>query len=391
LIRDVKSRESHAVASIVLIVVASACGGSTTGPSPTAPHVTSITPNAGSNEGGTSVTISGTNFAAGAGVTIGGAAATNVAVANPTTITATTPAHVAGSADVVVTINGQAASLAAGFIYVINSPPVISAVTVKGSKPREPASFADLDETVKVSATVIDAETPVSQLTFAWSSEVGTFSGSGANVTWTAPHTFATPGTATLRLLVTEKFQGTGPGGQPIDGANAVSTTMSVRLHNSSKEVGDLAVDFLTAFSQQKDPLSVVGNFTTNCRGRADELSDVQHNQVDFTITAWHLGTPDTQVPFSGTCSFPNRIVQGDACSYVPAEWHSLVKAATYHPELKPYIGKTMNVNGTDLVSAVLENDQWKLCASNWDQAAPATFTSLDRSEVIPTTIRFKR
>jgi hypothetical protein len=50
-----------------------------------------------------------------------------------------------------------------------------------------------------------------------------------------------------------------------------------------------------------------------------------------------------------------------------------------------------MNVNGTDLVSAVLENDQWKLCASNWDQAAPATFTSLDRSEVIPTTIRFKR
>ena len=83
--------------------------------------------------------------------------------------------------------------------------------------------------------------------------------------------------------------------------------------------------------------------------------------------------------------------MQGDACSYVPAEWHSLVKAATYHPDVKPYIGKTMNVTGTDLVSAVLENDQWKLCGSNWDQAAPATFTSLDGREVIPTTIRFKR
>src|SRR6476646_10603273 len=48
--------------------------------------------------------------------------------------------------------------------------------------------------------------------------------------------------------------------------------------------------------------------------GTAEELSDVQHNQVDFKITAWHLGLPDTQVPFTGRCSFPNRFVQGDAC-----------------------------------------------------------------------------
>jgi len=125
--------------------------------------------------------------------------------------------------------------------------------------------------------------------------------------------------------------------------------------------------------------------------GTAEELSDVQHNQVDFKITAWHLGLPDTQVPFTGRCSFPNRFVQGDACAYVPAEWHSLVTSAIYKPDVQLYIGKTMNVNGRDLVSAVLENDQWKLCGSNWDQASPATFTSADRREVIPTTIRFKR
>jgi hypothetical protein len=374
-----------------MTVVASACGSSTTGPSSTAPRVTSVSPNAGSNAGGTLVTISGANFAAGASVTMGGAAATDVAVASPTTITATTPAHGAGSADVVVITNGQSASLAAGFIYVVNAPPVISAIVAKGSKPREPAQFADLDEALSVAATVTDAETPASQLTFTWSADAGTFSGSGPNVTWTAPHTFSTPGVINLKLTVIERFQGTGSGGQQFVGENQVGRTIQVRQHNSSKEVGDLAVDFLTAFSQQKDPFTVVGNYSTNCKGRADELADVQHNQVDFTITSWHLGTPDTQVPFAGLCSFPNRIVQGDACAYVPAEWHSLVKAATYHPDVKPYIGKTMNVTGTDLVSAVLENDQWKLCASNWDQAAPATFTSLDRREVIPTTIRFKR
>ena len=53
------------------------------------------------------MTITGTNFAAGATVTFGGAAATNVVVVNSTTITATTPAGSAGA--VTVTVNGQRA------------------------------------------------------------------------------------------------------------------------------------------------------------------------------------------------------------------------------------------------------------------------------------------
>jgi hypothetical protein len=293
---------------------------------------------------------------------------------------------------VTVTVSGQTVSLRGGFTYVANAPPAISSIVVRGSKPREPAQFADLDEAVSVAASVTDAETPVSQLTFAWSADAGSFTGTGATVTWTAPHGFSTPGpgTVTLTLTVTERFQTTNSSGVIVSGENLTKGTTTVHLHNSQKEVADLAVDFLTAFSQQMDPLFVVRNFTTSCPGRSDELSDVQHNQVDFTITSWKVGTPDTRILFTGTCPFPGRIVQGDACAYVPAEWHSLVKSATYHPELKPYIGKTMNVNGTDLVSAVLENDQWKLCGSNWDQAAPATFTSV-RGEVIPTSIRFKR
>ena len=58
-------------------------------PSPT---VSSVSPNSGSTAGGTAVTITGTNFAAGATVTFGGTAATNVVVVSGTQITATTPA-----------------------------------------------------------------------------------------------------------------------------------------------------------------------------------------------------------------------------------------------------------------------------------------------------------
>ena len=56
------------------------------------PTVTSVSPNNGPTAGGTAVTITGTNFAAGATVTFGGTAATNVVVVSSTTITATTPA-----------------------------------------------------------------------------------------------------------------------------------------------------------------------------------------------------------------------------------------------------------------------------------------------------------
>src|SRR5204863_527825 len=55
-----------------------------------APTVSSVAPNSGSTAGGTAVTITGSNFAAGATVTFGAAAATNVVVVSGTQITATT-------------------------------------------------------------------------------------------------------------------------------------------------------------------------------------------------------------------------------------------------------------------------------------------------------------
>jgi hypothetical protein len=68
-----------------------------------APTVTRIVPSGGPTGGGTAVTISGTGFAPLATVTIGGSAATGVAVVSATQITATTPAHAAGASNVVVT------------------------------------------------------------------------------------------------------------------------------------------------------------------------------------------------------------------------------------------------------------------------------------------------
>ena len=82
------------------------------------PGVTSVLPNAGPPAGGTAVTISGANFAPGAGVNFGGSAASNVTVVSSTQITATTPANAAGAVSVTVTLNGQNGTLGNGFTYV---------------------------------------------------------------------------------------------------------------------------------------------------------------------------------------------------------------------------------------------------------------------------------
>lgn len=88
-----------------------------------APIVSSISPNTGTINGGTAITISGDRFSTGATVTLGGAAATNINVVNGATITATTPPHAAGTVNVIVNSGGQSGTLAGGFTYTSGVPP----------------------------------------------------------------------------------------------------------------------------------------------------------------------------------------------------------------------------------------------------------------------------
>ncbi|MBI2837790.1 MAG: IPT/TIG domain-containing protein [Acidobacteria bacterium] len=82
------------------------------------PTVASVTPSRGPQAGGTRVSISGTGFVAGATVSIGGTAASDVAVVNSTSISATTPPHSAGTVSVdILNPDGQMGSLAAGYTY----------------------------------------------------------------------------------------------------------------------------------------------------------------------------------------------------------------------------------------------------------------------------------
>jgi hypothetical protein len=96
---------------------------------PGAPVVTGVTPSGGPIGGGTAITITGSNFTGATGVTVGGTAATSVVVVNANQITAVTPAHAAGTVDVLVTTPlGTSANTAAdNFVY--GSLPTITGIS----------------------------------------------------------------------------------------------------------------------------------------------------------------------------------------------------------------------------------------------------------------------
>lgn len=93
------------------------------------PTVTNVTPSAGGVGGGTFITITGTNFAEGATVDMGGVACTaELTVVDDTTITCKTPVHAAGGVTVTVTND----DLQAGFMnaaYTFQAAPAVTSIS----------------------------------------------------------------------------------------------------------------------------------------------------------------------------------------------------------------------------------------------------------------------
>ncbi|MFM8699444.1 MAG: IPT/TIG domain-containing protein, partial [Phycisphaerales bacterium] len=116
---------------------------------PCRPVITSVAPAEGSAAGGTAITITGRFFRGTTSLRIGGVPASSVTVASSSSITAVTPAGVAGPATVAVTANGTGV-LAGGFTYrsssILGVSPSIgptnggTAVTISGEYLSSPTS-----------------------------------------------------------------------------------------------------------------------------------------------------------------------------------------------------------------------------------------------------------
>jgi hypothetical protein len=94
-----------------------------------APTVSAVSPATGATAGGTTITVTGTGFLAGAAVSLGGSACASVNASSATSLSCATPAHAAGAVSVVVTnSDGRAGTLPNGFTYA-NPAPTLSSVS----------------------------------------------------------------------------------------------------------------------------------------------------------------------------------------------------------------------------------------------------------------------
>jgi len=142
---------SHAAGAVDVVLTATAgsvtsTGGFTYG----APTITALSLAKSPLAGGVSTTITGTNFASGATVTIDGVACTSVVVVSSTVITCVVPAGTAGAKDVVVT-SGDSATLAGGFTYVDaydNLVKLVKAGSVAGNSKASATHWGVTDEWV---------------------------------------------------------------------------------------------------------------------------------------------------------------------------------------------------------------------------------------------------
>ncbi len=144
------------------------------------------------------------------------------------------------------------------------------------------------DQTVQLTATVIDAETSPAQLKYDWSAspENGTFTGTGAQVRWKAPTT--TPVEFTTTLTVVETYSS----GSTTKENRAVST-LPVRYNDLI--IGGLVGQFLTDFGTfAVTPQQCVRNFSDSCAGKAEELGQItsQRNRSGVQIESAAFTTP---------------------------------------------------------------------------------------------------
>ena len=222
-----------------------------------APNVTGISPTTGPLAGGTSVTITGSDFSGATAVKFGSVSATSFSVTSAASITATAPAGT-GTVDVtVVTASGKSATSAADrYTYAASVPSVTglspvagppgggTAVTITGSGFTDATAVAF--GTIPASSFSVLSDTSIRAV----APDSGITSGSTVDVTVTTPASTSTTSAAdiyTYRKLPV--VSGLSPSTGPLEGGTSVIVSGSGFTGATSVTFGGVAATSYTVSS----------------------------------------------------------------------------------------------------------------------------------------------
>ena len=242
----------------------------------------------------------------------------------------------------------------------VNTPPQIKSITVSDAR------IEVGGPAVSVTAVVEDQETAPANLTYAWSAETGAFTGAGAVVTWSPSADAKTPADFILTLTVTERYaSGT------TTAENTVTSTLTVHVNNSAKELADLSLRFLGDFADSSiSPAKCVSEFTDTCSGdKADELDDITRDRHDFlhlksTLrhTSLSIAADRRTATVHTFCSFTSRVITMNPIS----------NGCVDHPGSCKFGGEG-TAEGDCWTTGVYEKGRWWLCASHYTPKGIAT------------------
>jgi hypothetical protein len=246
---------------------------------------------------------------------------------------------------------------------VVNNPPQIKSIAASATR-------VEVGTPITLTASVEDTDTPLGNLTYTWTAETGTFSGTGPVVTWSPSADAKTPADYIITLTVTETYTS---GSLLIE--NKTVSTMTAHVNNSSKELAELSLRFLGDFANSRVSADkCVSEFSDSCIGKRDELDDITANRHDFEIvgatlrhTSLQIGAARTTATVNTFCAFTSRVIttnpQSEGCKNDPAACK---------------FDSVQSVQGNCVTTNVYQNGRWWLCTSNF--SASGALTAFERA-----------
>lgn len=226
---------------------------------------------------------------------------------------------------------------------------------------------AEINGQIELVAVVSDAETDPANLQYDWTATAGSFSGSGRSVMWHAP-AGANPAVHELKLTVVEKYTTTDADGRAQSKENRVSRSTMVHVNDSQAELSALALTFLDDFvHSERTPEFCVRNFSDSCRGKAEELGDIQRNRVQYVIDPNRSTFRISSISYNTGGNVPSQATF--ATVLAPCEFGSTEKST----------GIFGVARGTCRLTNVYEDFRWRLCESNFLPPANSTFDAFSK------------
>jgi hypothetical protein len=224
----------------------------------------------------------------------------------------------------------------------VNNPPVINAIRVSASR-------VEVEQDVEVTADVTDAETNPDQLTYEWTATAGTLSGSGRSVHWKlAKGSAQTPLDVTITLVVIERYTEV-QNSVVVSRENRVTQAAEpLRAHDSEAELTKMSLTFLVDYfgNSSVSPDACLVDFSDSCRGKVDELHDIERNRQTFVILSAEARVANIWIS-------PDRM---SAEVTAPCVFHDKEIAT----------GKEGTAKGDCFLTAVYERNRWWLCSSSF-------------------------